>query len=123
MTHSPSNPLVSICPVCGEPMSVRVTACNSCESELHGNFHLPPLARLPRELQRVVELFMQCRGSIKELEKQLGISYPTVCRKLDTINTLLDAMTETETWQARVLRRLDTGEISAKEAVEQLKKG
>ncbi len=112
-----TNPLISRCPVCAEAVTVRVLSCESCETELHGRFSLPRLARLPRELQDVVEVFLGCRGNIKQVEKQLGISYPTVCRKLDAINTLLRAMGSGGESRTRILRQLDAGELTTKQAL------
>ena len=81
--------MISICPVCGKPLTVRSLSCEGCESELRGRFTLPKLARLPKELQDVVEVFLRSRGNIKDVERELGISYPTVSKKLDAINLLL----------------------------------
>ena len=118
---SARKPAPTTCPVCSEPMAVRVLACPSCESELHGSFPLPRLARLPRELQDVVEVFLRCRGNIKEVERELGISYPTVSKKLDAINALLDVMGSADERKTRVLRQLEAGELTAAEAVRLLR--
>lgn len=109
------------CPVCGEPMAMQVLACLACHSELRGNFPLPRLARLPRELQDVVEVFLRCRGNIKEVERELGISYPTVSKKLDAINALLTAMGEGDERNTRILRQLEAGELTAADAIRLLR--
>ncbi len=113
--------IVTTCPVCGESMTVRALRCEACESELRGQFTLPRLARLPRELQVVVEVFLRCRGNIKELERELGISYPTVSKKLDAINLLLASMGSEESAKARILHRLEAGELTVPEAIGLLK--
>jgi hypothetical protein len=102
-------------------MTMRVLACPACASELHGDFSLPRLARLPRELQDVVEVFLRCRGNIKEVERELGISYPTVSKKLDAINALLDAMGQGDERNTRILRQLEAGELSASDAIRLLR--
>ena len=109
--------MVSTCPVCGEGLLVRALSCEACESELRGRFVPPRLGRLPRELQDVVEVFLRCRGNIKEVERELGISYPTVSKKLDAINLLLSAMGSTDSAKVRVLRQLDAGELTVAEAI------
>jgi hypothetical protein len=113
--------MVTTCPVCGDGLSVGVLRCSGCESELRGEFSLPRLARLPRELQDVVEVFLRCRGNIKEVERELGISYPTVSKKLDAINLLLASMGAGDSARARILRRLEAGELTVAEAVKLLK--
>jgi len=112
---------VTICPVCGEGFSVRELACEACGSQLRGNFSLPRLARLPKDLQDVIEVFMRCRGNIKEVERELGISYPTVSKKLDTINLLLLSMGSKDEAKLQILRQLDAGELSVSQAVDLLK--
>ena len=112
---------VSRCPVCGTGLRVRELTCDGCELELRGSFELPRLARLPRELQDVVEVFLRCRGNIKEMERELGISYPTVSRKLDAINLLLVSMGSESSAKARVLRQLDAGELSVSKAIKILR--
>jgi len=100
---------------------MRVLACQACNSELHGTFPLPRLARLPKELQDVVEVFLRCRGNIKEVERELGISYPTVSKKLDAINALLDVMGQGDERKTRILRQLEAGEITPADAVRLLR--
>jgi hypothetical protein len=96
----------------------RVT-CPECLSELHGKFSVPSLARLPKELQDVAVTFLRRRGNFREVEEDLGISYPTVSKKLDAINLFLEAMgTAEDSPSARILRRVDSGELAVREAVE-----
>ena len=113
---------VTTCPVCGGSLTVRALSCEACESELRGKFTFPRLARLPRELQDIVEVFLRCRGNIKEVERELGISYPTVSKKLDAINLLLLSMGSTDAAKVRILRQLEAGELTVAQAVELLKK-
>jgi len=65
-------------------------------------------------------VFLRCRGNIREVEKQLGISYPTVCKRLDLVNELLGNRQPTPS-RFEILERLERGEITAKEAAELLK--
>ena len=112
--------MVTTCPICGQSLTVRALHCDECDSELHGRFSLPRLARLPRELQDVVEVFLRCRGNIKEVERELGISYPTVSKKLDAINLLLATMVGKDAAKARILRQLEAGDLGVAEAVRRL---
>ncbi|KPJ51696.1 MAG: hypothetical protein AMS16_07560 [Planctomycetes bacterium DG_58] len=113
---------VTTCPVCGGSLTVRALSCEACESELRGRFTFPRLARLPRELQDVVEVFLRCRGNIKEVERELGISYPTVSKKLDAINLLLLSMGSKDAAKVQILRQLEAGELTVSEAVQMLRR-
>lgn len=117
------NSLITHCPVCGTDVNITQIACPDCETKVEGNFGLPPLARLPKELQQVVVVFVRCRGNFREVERELGLSYPTVSKKLDAVNLFLEAIGAAEdSDKAKVLRRVDAGEIDVREAVEILKK-
>ena len=92
-----------ICPVCGETMVVTRLSCGSCGSALEGTFALSEigaspaasaerfgrLARLDAAQLQFVEVFLRCRGVIKNVEDMLGISYPTVKARLaDVLNAM-----------------------------------
>jgi len=80
-------------------------------------------APAPRHSERPGQgalVFLRCRGNIREVEKQLGISYPTVCKRLDLVNELLGNRQPTPS-RFEILERLERGEITAKEAAELLK--
>ena len=113
--------MIPICPVCGKSMTVCTMSCEGCESELRGRFVPPKLARLPGELQDVIEVFLRCRGNIKDVERELRISYPTVSKKLDAINLLLAEMESPNAGKARILRQVQAGEMSAADAVRLLR--
>jgi len=88
---------------------------------IEGSFELPPLARLSSEDQVFVASFVGCHGSIKEMERIFGISYPTVKNRLDRIAKHLNLVesfplnTTDET-----LDELEVGKITAEEAIERL---
>ena len=88
---------------------------------IEGSFELPPLARLSAEDQVFVIAFVRSHGSIKEMEQVFGISYPTVKNRL---NRLADQLQLVDTAPgpsgSDVLAQLDTGEITADEAIERL---
>jgi len=69
----------------------------------------------------VVELLVRCRGSLKELERELGISYPTVSKKLDAINMMLEAAAVGGGEGELILQRVQDGEMSVREAVQRLR--
>ncbi|MCX7015606.1 MAG: DUF2089 family protein [Candidatus Sumerlaeota bacterium] len=80
MKHLPTN-----CPSCGQTLSVKRLACPKCETEVEGLFLLPALASLAREDQEFIAQFVQCSGSLKDMARRLGVSYPTVRNRLDDI--------------------------------------
>ncbi len=95
--------------------------------EIAGDFELPPLARLRYEDQVFVSEFVRNHGSIKDMEKAFGISYPTVKNRLNRIVEQLQLVTVQETPAPApadddVLGRLERGEITAAEAAERLKR-
>jgi hypothetical protein len=96
---------------------------------IEGPFTLPPLAQLAAEDQVFVAAFVKCHGSIKQMEKYFGVSYPTIKNRLNRIGSQLsfveieqgtDAESSVETRSA-VLDRLSRGETTVAEALERLK--
>ena len=88
---------------------------------IHGSFELPPLARLAAEDQVFIMVFVRSHGSIKEMERVFGISYPTVKNRLNRITAQLELVeTDPLPTQTEVLDLLQRGEISATEAIERL---
>src|SRR5712675_1254603 len=87
---------------------------------IEGPFTLPPLARLPAEDQVFVAAFVRCHGSIKQMEKYFGVSYPTIKNRLNKIGTQLSFVEieqgpETESparTRIDVLDRLSRGELT-----------
>ena len=92
---------------------------------IEGSFDLPPLARLSAEDQVFVMAFVQCHGSIKQMERIFGISYPTVKKRLDSIAGRFEfVISEPEpvddAERSEVIDQLERGEITVDEAVERL---
>jgi len=90
---------------------------------IEGSFELPPLARLMAEDQVFVMAFVRSDGSIKEMERIFGISYPTVKGRLSRIASQLQFVESVNTSvKEEVLEALERGEINAGEAIERLSK-
>lgn len=77
--------LPCICPSCQTQLKVKSLKCESCATEVHGLYELPVLARLSVEDQAFILKFVKNSGSLKEMAKELGLSYPTVRNLLDEI--------------------------------------
>ncbi len=108
----------------GKPIMVRRVEVGDEGIAIEGNFELPPLAKLQTEDQVFVAVFVKCHGSIKQMEKHFGVSYPTIKSRLNRIGGLLDFVeVETTADHGDVLDRLERGEINVNEAIESLNKG
>jgi hypothetical protein len=106
----------------GAAFSVERIRLKDKEIAIEGSFELPPLARLTGEDQLFVMAFVRSHGSIKEMESQFGISYPTVKNRLNAISALLPFIEVNPPSSRRdVLDLLERGEISADEAVKRMK--
>src|SRR6056297_3488254 len=118
--------LIGTCPVCGDEMIITSLKCPSCQTTISGNFKLGKFSKLKKEHLEFIEVFVKSRGNIKEVERELGISYPTVRNKLDEVIHALghDIQKSPDDEMAKkrkeILTRLESGELSASEAVEKL---
>jgi len=116
------------CPVCNEELKVSRLTCHHCSSSLEGEFDTCKFCQLPPEQIEFVEVFLKCRGNIKEVEKELGISYPTVRNRLDGVIQALGygierpELGDQSKLRTEVLEALDKGIIEPQEAIEQLRK-
>ena len=122
-----ANRLIGKCPVCGDDLEVTRLECRGCHTGIEGRFALTRLSRLDEEQLGFVETFLKARGSIKEMERELGISYPTVRSRLDAILQAMGYKVESVAEEGaadrrrEVLDRLQSGAITAEDAVRQLR--
>jgi hypothetical protein len=117
----------------GEPLLVERVRLATSGVAIEGRFELPPLARLSVEDQVFIAAFVKSHGSIKEMERLFGVSYPTIKGRLNRLSAALDPelTVDTEPQSAQgtqgsqgrldVLDRLERGEISPRQAAEALK--
>jgi len=123
----------------GKPVVVERVRLVESQISIEGEFDLPPLARLTSEDQVFVMAFIRCEGTIKEMEKAFGVSYPTIKARLGKISAQMpmveaipayDTVTEKEksstssskkkNEKESVIAALEKGEITAAEAIERL---
>lgn len=117
--------VLSNCPVCEEKLYVTELSCDNCQTKITGKFELDKFNYLTAEEKYFIEIFVKNRGNIKEIEKDLGISYPTVRRNLDNVISALGYnpdSTEETVDKKEVLEKLSKGEISSEDALNMLKK-
>src|SRR5664279_4288094 len=106
--------LISDCPVCGSELRAVKLNCSTCGTNIESDFSLSKFEMLSREQMNFVETFLKCRGSIKDVEKELGISYPTVRGKLDDVLNALGYTVEHEESSEvkNIIDQLESGEIT-----------
>ena len=126
--------LISTCPVCSGELAVTRLHCGSCGTTLEGDFSVGRFGRLSRDQLALLESFLRSRGNLRDMERELGISYPTVRSRVEQLVRSLgfgprgddeaadettagtaDVTTPTATRQD-ILERLARHEIGAEEA-------
>jgi hypothetical protein len=75
--------VIATCPVCSGELTVTRLHCSSCGTALEGEFGVGRFARLDREQLSLLESFLRSRGNLREMERELGISYPTVRNRVE----------------------------------------
>lgn len=105
----------------GQPILVERVRLAGKDIAIEGSFELPQLARLPMEDQIFVTAFVKSHGSIKEMEKTFGVSYPTIKGRLTRIADSLEFVeTNPSPSKSEILNRLHRGEISAEDAIREM---
>lgn len=112
--------MINKCPNCGDQMVITSYRCNNCYTEVHGEFEIDSFSRLDKEDKEFIELFLQKRGSIKDVGEEIGISYPTVRNRIDKIVAKLGGKVDKKSHRLDILNMLDNGEISTEKAKELL---
>ena len=136
--------VIATCPVCAGDLTITRLHCRSCGTALEGEFVTGRFGRLDREQLDLLESFLRSRGNLKEMERELGISYPTVRARVDALVRALgfgdgppgvddleaDENVESdapatiegdESARRSILERLARKELSAEEAAEALR--
>jgi hypothetical protein len=116
------------CPACGGPLVITEIQCANCHLKMQGEFKPGLFSSLSEDQLTFVRAFLRVRGNLSEMEKVLGVSYPTIRNKLDEINQTLDRaentplpVTQSTSPRTEILNRLAEGEIDTAQALEQLK--
>ena len=110
------------CPLCGDSIEVTRIKCNDCGCEINANFKVSGFSLLPVEYQKFMAVFLRHRGNISAVEKELGISYPTINKMLDSINKVLESTTYQKPLDRKeILDAIDKGQMSVRDATYILK--
>lgn len=117
------------CPVCDAKLHITKLGCPRCSTTIEGIYEPCEFCRMEKDELDFVKVFITCRGNIKDVEKTLGISYPTVKRKLDNVIESLgyrlpepkrskEEIEAKAKMKAEIIEKLSSGEITAAEATE-----
>jgi hypothetical protein len=116
------------CPACNTDLMVTRLTCPECGTEVTGNFPPDLFSRLsPNDFDFVV-LFLKTKGNVKEMERELGISYWTIRSKLSEIVLQLglsngdEEIEDPAALRQKILEQLNSGLLSVQEAAAQLEK-
>jgi len=105
----------------GRPMAVERVRLAETSTAIEGSWELPQLARLSAEDQVFVTAFVRSHGSIKEMERIFGVSYPTIKSRLNRIGDSLEFVdTNPQPSRVEILERLRRGELTPDGAIEEL---
>jgi hypothetical protein len=135
MAPSPRD-VIGTCPVCDHELMVTRLHCDECGTSLEGRFSVGRFGRLSREQLMLLESFLRSRGNLRDMERELGISYPTVRNRVESLVRALglaDGPPPTDQPgypepppppaddRRRILERLARREITAEEAASLLR--
>lgn len=130
--------VISNCPVCESQLHVTRLHCNTCGTTIEGEFTVGRFAHLGRDQMLLLEGFLRSRGNLRELERELGVSYPTIRGRVEGLLRALGlsdgaplpaAATAADTapptvnasMRRAVLERLARKEITAEQAAVELR--
>lgn len=126
------NRLLTLDPVSGSDLYVSELSSDESGIRIKGRFSIPRYACLDEEQAHFLEVFLRSRGMLNSVERELGISYPTVKSRLDSLLEALQLTPykeeapkkdKTADKKAKILEQLERGEITAEEAKLKIKEG
>jgi hypothetical protein len=77
--------VIATCPVCIHELTVTRLRCSECGTTIEGEFGVGRFGRLTREQTALLESFLRSRGNLRDMERELGISYPTVRARVEAL--------------------------------------
>lgn len=121
--------IIEACPSCGSELEIREVGCTRCETQVRARYRPCDFCRLTDEQHTFLRLFVTSRGNLSEVEKRLGVSYPTVRAKLDEIIGRLSAGEAARVEQPEpsgaarreILQAVARGELDPAEGVRRLR--
>lgn len=83
--HDVPHDAIATCPVCSEELHITRLHCGACGTTIEGAFSVGRFGRLSREQVAILESFLRSRGNLRDMERELGISYPTVRARVEAL--------------------------------------
>ena len=77
--------VIATCPVCSGELAVTRLHCRACGTTLEGDFNVGRFGHLSREQMAVLESFLRSRGNLRDMERELGLSYPTIRSRVEAL--------------------------------------
>jgi hypothetical protein len=110
------------CPVCSEQLALTRLSCTACGTELSGSFESCEFCSLSADDREALRVFLRSRGNMKEVERHLGVSYPTARARFDALLGRLGITPETSPAPSKldVLQQLARGELEVDDALKQI---
>ena len=107
------------CPTCGGELIVTRLRCPTCDTGIEGRYIPCRFCRLSEKSLEFITCFIRNRGNIREMERELGISYPTVRNRLNGVIREMgfEAEQEGQLGRREILEKLNVGEITSDEAM------
>jgi hypothetical protein len=115
--------VISKCPICSAKLRVTRLKCSKCNTVIENDFEFSKFEYLNADQLNFMEVFLKCRGNIKDVEKEMGISYPTVRAKLDDVVMALGyTVVKKPTVASKdIIDMLEKGEITPEQAINMMK--
>jgi hypothetical protein len=111
------NPIQPGCPSCGATMNIVRLQCPACSTEVTGVFSLCPVCRLEAGMRSLFDAFLNARGNLKDVQKIIGVSYPTVLKRIEEMFVSLGLGQAADRPDSKtILTRLSAGEITVEQA-------
>jgi hypothetical protein len=121
--------ILTRCPSCGSDMIVTELSCTSCETVVRGRYSGCTFCNLGDDDLRFLEIYVACRGNVKEMERETGLSYWTIRGRLDDVIEALQLSVEdaapnpdVDAQRRAILEAVEREELSIEEAERMLAK-
>jgi hypothetical protein len=115
--------MLKTCPLCQtRKMKVTRISCECCHLSVEGDIHVPPLARLTGDEMRLAEALVLAGGNLKALAGEIGISYPTLRKRLDQVVARVREERDRDQEQIEaILSRIEAGEMDAEAGIRSIR--
>ena len=122
------NSALARCPICQNELTITRLHCEACDTTLEGRFTGGPFGHLSKDQLDFIETFVRCEGKLTRMEAELQLSYPTIRNRLHEVIRAMgyepgkdESLDVSEEKRHSVLEDLDSGKISAEDAMRMLR--